>query len=284
MAFRRVQARDQEPPRHRPRPKRRSSSTLMYASRSPFNRDFMLTGRIRPLYTETVAARPDFFVERSSSSQSPSAHAAATWNRRRSWSRSRPIRRVLRVEPGPARPKLGELLLERRVDLIGGSPWRQRATTAARVSSPARGVSCVICTCSASLPHVQYRLPVLCVRAPGSAGMPLRWGVPGGRGRRSVQRIGSTLPRIRFSACPPARGAVHRRAAGPLARFRQSTRTAAPDGRSRLPSMSPSTRRHQAQGHSPRLRRLDVSAASRSIRIRHSFQRRMWSWKPGSSS
>ena len=61
------------------------------------------------------------------------AHAARAyqpaWNafRGRSWSRSRPIRRIQRVEPGPARSKLRELLLERRVDLVGSTdgPVRQ---------------------------------------------------------------------------------------------------------------------------------------------------------------
>ena len=40
----------------------------------------------------------------------------------RSWSRSRPIKRALRVEPGPARPTRGELLLARRVDRVGINP------------------------------------------------------------------------------------------------------------------------------------------------------------------
>src|SRR6267378_102183 len=34
------------------------------------------------LYTHTHAARPDFFIARSSGSQAPSAQSASTWNRR----------------------------------------------------------------------------------------------------------------------------------------------------------------------------------------------------------
>ncbi len=40
----------------------------------------------------------------------------------RSWSRSRPIKPALRVDLGPARPTLRELLLERRVDRVGIKP------------------------------------------------------------------------------------------------------------------------------------------------------------------